>query len=229
MITKNKIAAYCLLAYINDHNKGLKDFSDIFVPLIKKILSQLNSKGLKKGLFSDLKKEIDNYYNFDIPYPLLAQMLNKIEIEFANDEAIEFKVHSDNSFQMSNLCFYEFDETIKEQEYEIKKLDDLYNKYLKNRKLDPSKEKSIYEFIDSNRLELSRYFYNTDTNQENVISPDFSLQAEFIYLIMEDKNSFDTLKRIFITVILPLIENSNYEAELILKPKRPNLRIIKLS
>ncbi len=39
----------------------------------------------------------------------------------------------------------------------------------------------------------------------------------------------DTLKRIFITVILPLIENSNYEAELILKPKRPNLRIIKLS
>ena len=202
MISKNKIVAYSLLAHINDHNKGINDFSDIFVPLIKRVLSQLNTKGLKKGLLSDLKKEIDIFYNFDIPYPLLAHMLNKIELEFSKDDSVEFKVHSDNSFQMSNFCFYEFEETIKESEYEIKKLDLLYNNFLKSRNLDPNTEKSIYEFIDSNRLELSRYFVNPSIVQESSQLYDFSLQAKFISTLAEDKKTFDTLKRIYLGSII---------------------------
>lgn len=76
----NRIVTYSLLAHINDHDKGIKDLNDIFLPLVKRVLFQLNKRGTTKGLLTELKSEVDKSYSFDIPFPILRKIITRVEI-----------------------------------------------------------------------------------------------------------------------------------------------------
>jgi len=75
---KNRIVTYSLLAHINNHGKGIKDFSDIFLPLVKRTLSKLNSNGIVSGLLTDVKSEMDKLYSLDIPFMPLLVFLSRL-------------------------------------------------------------------------------------------------------------------------------------------------------
>ena len=68
MKNKNRALTYSLLAYIRNNNDVLKGPVDIFVPLIKRTLSSLNSQGIFEGKnISEIKIIADKDYSIDFP------------------------------------------------------------------------------------------------------------------------------------------------------------------
>jgi hypothetical protein len=111
-MSTNRIVTYSLLAHINNKtsSKSIKDLSDIFVPLVKRVISRLYQQGVNKGLIDDLKKEVDAVYSFDIPYPTLTKIVKKIANETNNDEGNDFVFYNDRSFIIKKFVFSEYEE-----------------------------------------------------------------------------------------------------------------------
>ena len=67
-MNQNKIITYSLLAYIrnNTNEQSIKSSLDIFIPLIKRVLSKLNNEGIYKGKnISEIKGKADEEYGLD--------------------------------------------------------------------------------------------------------------------------------------------------------------------
>ena len=67
------------MAYIRNNNResgSIKSSLDIFVPLIKRSLSKLNSQGIVKGKsINEIKLVVDKDYGLDFPIPVLTLIL----------------------------------------------------------------------------------------------------------------------------------------------------------
>lgn len=195
----NKIITYSLLAHINNHNKGIKDFGDIFLPLIKRVLAKMNANGITKGLIHDIKEASDKTYAFDIPYSFLLKLLKKIAFEINSSPENDFTIHHDKSFVMSKYIFVDYEESLIEQDAEIESLKITYEKYLQLINLDISKEPSIFEYLDKNRVSLSQFFAG---NADKVIDEGFLHQANFIISCKDVPETFKTLKKIYLGSII---------------------------
>ncbi len=196
---KNRIVTYSLLAHINNHGKGIKDFSDIFLPLVKRTLSKLNSNGIVSGLLTDVKSEMDKLYSLDIPFPLLKKNINKIADEYNTKIEKDFQVFRDGSFVIHKFLFSEYEEVINEQEIDIEAVNLAYEKYLQANEIDIHTQPSLFEFLDKHRISLSNFFANKG---EADIDKDFLVQADFINEIKGVKDLFDILKRVYLGSII---------------------------
>lgn len=196
---KNRIVTYSLLAHINNHGKGIKDFSDIFLPLVKRTLSKLNSNGIVSGLLTDVKSEMDKLYSLDIPFPLLKKNINKIAEEYNSKTEKDFQVFKDGSFVIHKYLFSEYEEVINEQEIDIEAVNLAYEKYLQANEIDINSQPSLFEFLDKHRISLSNFFAN---KAEAEVDKDFLVQADFINEIKGVKDLFDILKRVYLGSII---------------------------
>ena len=112
---ENRIIAYSLLAHINDNNIGVKSFDDVFKPLVKSALCDLNKKAIKSGeSINEIKSEFDSKFGLDIPLDLLRNILNEISSELSNNGDDSFKIHNDNSYLMHSFIFSDFEDEIVE-------------------------------------------------------------------------------------------------------------------
>ena len=195
----NKIVTYSLLAHINNHSKGIKDFTDIFLPLIKRVLAKMNSSGIAKGLIHDIKETCDKTYAFDIPYSFLLKLLKKIAFEVNSSSENDFTIHQDKSFVMRKYIFVDYEESLIEQDAEIESLKIMYEKYLQLNNLDVNKEPSIFEYLDKNRVSLSQFFAG---NADKVFDNGFLHQANFIISCKDVPKTFKTLKKIYLGSII---------------------------
>lgn len=197
----SRIVTYSLLAHINDHNEGIKDLCDLFVPLVKRILAQMASEGVTKGAHvNEIKQRIDKAYFLDIPFPLLSKILSRIAKEIESQKGSTFVLYRDQAFSINNYTFYDFDEEIGEEEANIERIEDLYKTYLEINGIKNFKEVSLFEFIDKNRTQLISYFsssYKPTTNDK-----DFTVQANFINNIKSDKNLFKIICKIYLGSII---------------------------
>ena len=121
---KNKIITYSLLAYIRNNNResgSIKSSLDIFVPLIKRSLSKLNSQGTVRGKsINEIKLVVDKDYGLDFPIPVLTLILKQIAKEVNTETEIKFTLHKDDSFSISEYIFDDYEEIISEREEKIK-------------------------------------------------------------------------------------------------------------
>ena len=168
---KNRIVTYSLLAHINNNSVGIKDFNDIFIPLVKRTLCKMCSNGITKGILLDVKTELDKFYSLDMPFPLLKKNLHKIADEFNSAENKDFQVFkNDGSFILNKYLFLEYEEIINQQEADIEAATLTYEKYLEANGYKISEQPSIFEFLDKHRLSLSNFFANkTDVSLEKFI------------------------------------------------------------
>lgn len=197
---QNKIITYSLLAHINNHNKGIKDFSDIFLPLVKRTLSKFNNDGFTKGLLIDIKNEIDKIYGLDIPFPLLQKNINSIALEFNSKAEKDFQVFSDGSFILHKFLFSEYEEVIGQQELEIEAVNLAYEKYLQENEINKNGQPSLFDFLQSHKMELSNFF--AGTNEFKTDTSDFLVQADFINSIKGVKDLYNILKKIYLGAII---------------------------
>ncbi len=81
-MTENKAITYSLLAHVRNSGTLIKGPIDPFVPLIKRSLFKLNSRGILSGEsikeIHDISTEL---YSIDFPLPVLKTIL----LQIAND------------------------------------------------------------------------------------------------------------------------------------------------
>ena len=197
---QKKIVAFSLLAHINDNNIGIKSFNDIFIPIVKSALCRMNLSGVKSGKsIMEIKEHVDSVFSLDIPIPLLKTLLLSISNEVSENPNEQFILHSDGSFLMNKFLFADFEEELDKKEEEINEVERVYESYLSTLNLDVKKEPSIFDYIDLNRTNLSRYFaYKDDT----YIEKEYIHQANFINSIKSNRKIHEILRRIYLGSII---------------------------
>lgn len=197
---KNRIVTYSLLAHINNNSNGIKDFNDIFIPLVRRALSKMCNNGITKGLLTDVKKEIDKLYSLDMPFPLLKKNLQKIADAYNSTSDKEFQVFkNDGSFILHKYLFLEYEEIISQQEADVEATKLAYEKYLEANGYEVATQPSIFDFLDKHRVSLSDFFAN---KKEASLTDEYTIQANFINEMKGVKSLFEILKRIYFGSII---------------------------
>jgi hypothetical protein len=193
-----KTVTYSLLAHINNNIEGINDLSEIFIPLVKRILFFMDKEGISKGLLNNVKCRFDKEYGLDIPFPLLKKFMSKISILKGNHQ---FKVHyTDGSFVMHNCSFEDYGEVLEKQNYDIKRLIQEYEKYIIAQGCDINTQPSLFEFIDTNRTELLSFL---ESFSDKAIKTDgFEIQAKFLSNLIYNQEAYNILKRIYLGSVI---------------------------
>ena len=195
----NIIITYSLLAYINDDCGGVSDLSDIFTPLVKRVISKMNEKGILKGNIDDIKKETDETYSLDIPYPILHKIIRNISKEENVKVSKNFEYYSDRSFVIKRFLFSNYEEIIQKQEKEIENVNKFFNDYLISQNLKVNEHPTIFEFLYQNSISLSKFFASSsDESFDSKYLP----HANFVNSIKENEELFLIVKKIYFGSII---------------------------
>ncbi|MDV3955639.1 hypothetical protein CMT74_07130 [Elizabethkingia anophelis] len=219
MKNKNRALTYSLLAYVRNNNDFIKGPFDIFVPLIKRTLSSLNSNGIFDGKnISEIKEYADKEYSIDFPLPVLKKILQIIADEINFEGKTSLVLNNDGSFQILKYTFTEFDDLVNSKSEDIERLENLFKEFKESIEttIDFDSE-SIFKFIEKNKYTLSKYL--SDNNDKN--GEDFTIEAQFINFFKRSKPIYDLIKDIYIGSILTCYiefkpENIKNDVELIL-------------
>lgn len=191
--------AYTFLAAINDTRKH-EDLLDIFVPLVKKAFNNLFNSGISSALIKDLKDTIDSLYDLDIPYPVLRAMIDKIAQETKKLETSPLIINTDYSFQAHSTPFIENDENISKYKDDIVNVENAYTGFLQSRNVEKDGIPSVFEFIESNKKDLSSYFSKRE--MAVIQNSKYLICAEFINLMKSNSEVYNTLRRIYLGSII---------------------------
>ena len=198
-MNRERATTYSLLAHIRNTGTLAKGPIDIFIPLVKKALSFMNSQGLNKGKsILEIKSTTDELYGLDFPIPALKKVLDAICNEVNDEENTRFVLHKDLSFSINEYVFDEFDEIFKEQESEIKEIEKLFEQFCENSELDIKNSESIFKFIEKNKFNISKYISNNNSLNGN----DYTAEAQFIDFFKRIPPVYEKIKNIYLGSII---------------------------
>jgi elongation factor P--beta-lysine ligase len=160
-MNKERAITYSLLAHIRNTGTLAKGPIDIFIPLIKRALSKMNSLGIFQGKsILEIKKTADDLYFIDFPIPVLKKILNEICKEINTNDKTHFVLYKDGAFSINEFTFIEFEEIIENQAKDIDELEDLFKQFCETSELKIENTESIFKFIEKNKFNLSKYISN---------------------------------------------------------------------
>ncbi|MBC8882886.1 hypothetical protein H9X57_04385 [Flavobacterium piscinae] len=129
-MNKERAITYSLLSHIRNKGTLIKGPLDIFKPLVQRIISKMNSKGIFSGKsISEIKSEFDNEYKIDIPIPVLKTILNQIAKDLNSKEKTVFVLYNDYSFSISEYIFLDYENDIIEKETIVNEIELLFQKF----------------------------------------------------------------------------------------------------
>ncbi len=210
-MNKERAITYSLLAHIRNTGDLANGPIDIFVPLIKRAISKMNAQGIYQGKsILEIKEVTDELYKIDFPIPVLNKILGEICKEVNDDEVTRFVLHKDLSFSINQYTFDEFEEVIMEQEKGINEIEELFQKFCETSELEVKNSDSIFQFIEKNKFNLSKYISN---NQE-VNGNDYNAEAQFIDFFKRIPTIYEKIKNIYLgSIISGYIEYDADEAK----------------
>lgn len=198
-MNENKAITYSLLAHVRNTGTLMKGPIDAFVPLIKRTLYKLNSKGILKGKsIQEIHLESQNLYSIDFPIPVLKIILTQIANEVNTEENTNFQIYNDGSFILKDFYFEEFEEKIIESKREIESIEKLFVEFAHLQNYEIKGKTSIFDFIDKNKISISKYLSNN--NPQNNI--DFTIEAQFVDYFKKIPDVFDIIRRIYLGSII---------------------------
>lgn len=216
-MTENKAITYSLLAHVRNSGTLIKGPIDPFIPLIKRSLYKLNSKGILSGKsikeIHDISTEL---YAIDFPLPVLKTILQQIASEVNTDGQINFQLYQDGAFALKNFYFEEFEEQIQASKREVETLEKLYIDFLKLNKIDTKEKTTIFDFIDKNKISISKYLANSTTANGH----DYTIEAQFVDFFKKIPDVFDIVRNIYLGSIISSYleyktENATQQVELV--------------
>lgn len=198
-MTENKAITYSLLAHVRNSGTLIKGPIDPFVPLIKRSLYKLNSKGVLSGKsikeIHDISTEL---YSIDFPLPVLKTILHQIAAEVNVEDQLNFQLFQDGAFSLKNFYFEEFEEQIQKSQREVETLEKLYIDFLKLNKVENFEKTTIFDFIDKNKASISKYLANsTPTNGH-----DYTIEAQFVDFFKKIPDVFEIVRNIYLGSII---------------------------
>jgi len=196
---ENKAITYSLLAHVRNSGSLMKGPIDVFVPLIKRTLQQLNGKGILKGesLF-EIQNEANMMYSIDFPIPVLKIILLQIANEVNIDDQKNFILHEDYSFILKSFYFEDFEERIQEIIRETESIEKIFKDFCELQNFKPEKPTTLFDFIDKNKLAISRYLSNSTAPNGH----DYCIEAEFVNYFKKAPKVFDIIRRIYLGSII---------------------------
>ncbi|MCZ8145172.1 hypothetical protein [Flavobacterium sp.] len=208
---KEKAITYSLLAHIRNTGTLAKGPIDIFIPLIKRALSKMNSLGVFQGKsIIEIKKTADELYCIDFPIPVLKKILNEICKEVNSNEKTHFVLYNDGAFSISEFTFIEFEEIIESQTKDIEELEDLFKQFCETSELIIENTETIFKFIEKNKFNLSKYISNSQLTN----GFDYTAEAQFVSFFKKIPSIYDKIKNIYLgSIIAGYIEYNSDEAE----------------
>ena len=216
-MNKERAITYSLLAHIRNSGTLAKGPIDIFIPLIKRALSKMNSAGIFKGKnLLEIKNTTDELYNIDFPIPVLKKILDEICKEINTESTTHFALYQDGAFSINQYSFIDYEDIIVIQTNEVNELEELFKQFCKTSDLQISKSDSIFKFIEKNKFTLSKYISNSkETNGE-----DYTSEAQFIEFFKRIPQIYERIKSIYLgSIIAGYIEytpdKANREIELL--------------
>lgn len=210
-MNKEKAITYSLLAHIRNTGTLAKGPIDIFIPLIKRALSKMNSLGVFQGKsILEIKKTADELYFIDFPIPVLKKILNEICKEVNTNEKTHFVLYNDGAFSINEFTFIEFEEIIENQTKDIDELEDLFKQFCETSELKIENTDSIFKFIEKNKFNLSKYI----SNSQHTNGFDYTSEAQFVSFFKKIPSIYDKIKNIYLgSIIAGYIEYNSDEAE----------------
>ena len=198
-MNKQTALTYSLLAHIRTTSTLVKGPLDIFVPLIKRVLSKMNEDGIFSGKsISEIKKYSDELYNIDFPIPVIEKILRKIASEINTGDKKYFEIYQDKAFAINGYFFTEFEENVRKHKVEIENLEKLFKKFKEINEGEKVEENSIFRFIEKNKHSLSKYLANNQSDNNE----DFSAEAQFVDFFKNITPVYELIKEIYLGSIL---------------------------
>ncbi len=204
-MNQNTIVTFLFLDTIYNRKKSdFRELSEVFIPLLKNVLSSMFAEGHYQGANNtEIKEKFDNEYSIDIPYNILHILLEKIANERDSEGNKSIIYNKDSSFQLTDKFYFEdFSEQVDYQRRDLLELEQNYEKFLIIEGDYELEKNSLYSFIDQNRMSLSSYFDSQNIKSEDYSNEKYILQARFLEMIGKNSKSFDTLKKIYLGSII---------------------------
>ena len=125
------LATYSLLGYLKETSSSKAAISELYIPIVKKALSEYaNEHGLteyKGRSLTEISNKIFEVFEISIPLPILGKILESIEQQI-NDKNI-FELFNDGSFIIKSYVFSDIDELFEQEGQNINLLKDDYCVY----------------------------------------------------------------------------------------------------
>ncbi len=209
-MNKERAITYSLLAHIRNTGTLAKGPIDIFIPLIKRVLSKMNSKGVFQGKsVLEIKNVADELYYIDFPIPVLKKILVEICKEVNTAEKTHFVLYKDGAFSINEFTFIEFEEIIENQTKDINELEDLFKQFCDTSELKIENSDSIFKFIEKNKFNLSKYISNSQTKN----GFDYTAEAQFVAFFKQIPLIYEKIKSVYLgSIIAGYIEYNSDEA-----------------
>ncbi|WBX67901.1 hypothetical protein PG910_07125 [Tenacibaculum dicentrarchi] len=209
-MNKEKAITYSLLTHIRNSGTLAKGPIDIFIPLIKRTLSKMNSKGVFKGKsLLEIKNTANELYCIEFPIPVLKKILTEISKEINTDDTIHFILYQDGAFSLNQYTFTDFEEIIENQTKEINEIEVLFKSFCESSELKIKNSDSIFKFIEKNKFNLSKYISNSEYKN----GEDFTAEAQFIDFFKKIPSIYDRIKNIYLgSIISSYIEYNSDDA-----------------
>ncbi|SDL34662.1 hypothetical protein SAMN05421823_105261 [Catalinimonas alkaloidigena] len=198
---KNKIVTFSLLAHINNSQTLAKGLLDLFVPIVKKALSVLNGEGIHSGKnISEIQSRIQEISSLDFPLPVLRKILKKISDDVNKEDDVKFMIYGDDAFSIKDYYFIDFDDVINKKKAEIDDLEKLFKRFCEIENVKKDQYDSIFEFIEQNKLSISRYLGGRQ--QVDNSQADFLVEAQFVKYFQQMPNMYRVIRNIYIGSII---------------------------
>lgn len=209
-MNKERAITYSLLAHIRNTGTLAKGPIDIFIPLIKRVLSKMNSNDVFQGKsVLEIKNVADELYYIDFPIPVLKKILDEICKEVNTQEKTHFVLYKDGAFSINEFTFIEYEEIIENQAKDINELEDLFKQFCDTSELKFENSDSIFKFIEKNKFNLSKYISNTQTKN----GFDYTAEAQFVNFFKQIPLIYEKIKSIYLgSIIAGYIEYNSDEA-----------------
>ncbi|WP_159523901.1 hypothetical protein [Sunxiuqinia indica] len=210
---KTRLVTYSLLAHINNTGTLTKGLIDIFVPLAKSALAEMNSSEIYSGKnISEIKKVINGIYSIDIPIPVLKNILHQIANEVNTDNEEKFIIYKDGAFSIKNYVFNEFESLIEEKKILIENVERLFQEFCSLNNINKSEYSSIFNFLEINKTTISKYLTEKHATGKK---EDYTLEAQFVSFFRQIPQIYNTIKELYLGSILSsYIEYSTKPIEL---------------
>jgi len=214
---ENKAITYSLLAHVRNSGALIKGPIDPFIPLVKRALYKLNSKGVLSGKsIKEIHDVSSQLYTIDFPLPVLKTILHEIAKEVNTQEQVNFQLFQDGSFSLKNFLFEDFEEQIQISKREVDTLEKLYIDFLKLNNIEIKDKTTVFDFIEKNKISISKYL----VNQQHVNGKDYTIEAQFVEFFRKIPDIFEIIRNIYLGSIISSYleyktENVNQQVELV--------------
>lgn len=162
----NLLTTYALLGYLKETSKSSTSITELYIPLVKKALADYSAEhGLseyKGRSLNEIANKIKSIFEIEIPIPILSKIMSSIKDEI-NDDNI-FALYNDGAFIIKSYIFSEINDTIEQEQDNIKALKRDFEEYCLDNNFDGDFEE-LKTFIISSQIDL---FTNTQSGFTDV-------------------------------------------------------------